>query len=37
MVINFNSSKDTAEERAMHSKSDNTEFMTYDNANDIVD
>ena len=32
IVINFVSSKDNDEERAMHSKSDNIEFMIYDNA-----
>ena len=35
--INFISSKDVDEKRALHSKSDNTEFMTYDNANDVAD
>ena len=34
---NFISSKDADEEQVMHSKSDNTEFMAYDNANDAVD
>ena len=37
MAIKFISSKDLDEERVMHTKSDNKEFMTYDNANDIVD
>ena len=37
IAINFTSSNDDDEEHVMHSKSDNTEFMTYDNANDIVD
>ena len=36
-VINFISSRDFNEEHIMHSKSDNTEFMTYDNANDVPD
>ena len=36
IAINFISSKDVDEERAMHSKRDNIEFMTYDNANEIV-
>ena len=31
--INFISSKDIDGERVMHSKSDNIEFMAYDNAN----
>ena len=37
VAINFISSKDVDEERVMHSNSDNTEFMTYDNENDVVD
>ena len=37
LAINFISSKDVDEESVMHSKSDNTEFMTYDNANDVAD
>ena len=36
-LVNFISSKDAYEEHIMHSKSNNTEFMTYDNANDVVD
>ena len=36
-VINFISSRDFIEEHIMHSKSDNTEFMTHDNANDVPD
>ena len=36
-MINFISSRDVNEEHIMHSKSDNTEFMTYDNANDVPD
>ena len=38
VAINFISSKDLEEkERVMHSKSDNIEFMPYDNANEVVD
>ena len=37
IAINFIFSKDADEERVIHSKSNNTELMTYDNANDIVD
>ena len=36
-AINFGSSKDVDEEHAMHSKSNSTELMTYDNANGFVD
>ena len=35
IAIYFISSKDADEEQVMHSKSDNIQFMTYDNANDI--
>lgn len=35
--IDFISSKVVDEESVMHSKSDNEEFETYDNVNDIVD
>ena len=35
IAINFISSKDIDEEPAMHLKSDNTEFMTYENVNDV--
>ena len=35
--INFIFSKDGEEERVMHSKSNNIEFMLYDNANKVVD
>ena len=35
--INFISSKDVDEERVMHSKSENTEFKTFDNLNNVVD
>ena len=34
--INVISSKDDDEERVMHSKNDNIEFMSYDNANEVV-
>ena len=37
IAIDFISSKDVDEEPVMHSKSDNKEFMTYDNANDVAD
>ena len=37
MEINFISSKDVDQERVLYKKSDNKEFMTYDNANDIFD
>ena len=37
IAVNFISSKDVDEERVMHSKSDNIEFMSYDNANEVVD
>ena len=37
IAINFISSKDADEEQVMHSKSDNIESITYDNANDFVD
>ena len=36
IVINSIFSKDLDEERVMHLKSDNKEFMTYDNVNDVV-
>ena len=35
--INFISSKDAEEERVMHSKSNNIKFMSYNNANKVVD
>ena len=35
IAIGFNSSKDNDEERVMHSKSNNIEFMTYDNADEV--
>ena len=34
---NFISFKDTDEECVMHSKSDNIEFMTYDNAHEVIE
>ena len=37
VASNFISSKDVDEERVMHSKGNNTEFMTYVNANYVVD
>ena len=37
IAINFISSKDVDEERAIHSKSNNIEFMSCDNANGVVD
>ena len=36
IAINFISSKDVDEKRVMHLKSDNIEFMPYDNANEVV-
>ena len=35
--INFTSFTDTNEEQVIHSKSDNIEIMTYDNANEIIE
>ena len=37
IAINFISSKDVYEERVIHSNSDNTDVLTYDNANYVVD
>ena len=37
IAINFISSKDADEEQVMHLESNNIEFMTYGNANNIVD
>ena len=37
MAINFISSKDNDEERVMHSKSDNIEFLIYVNANEVIE
>ena len=37
ITINFISSKDVYDECVMHSESGNIDFMTYDNAIDIVD
>ena len=36
-TINFISSKYVEEERVMHSKGSNIEFVFYDNANEVVD
>ena len=36
IAVNFVSSKDVDEERVMHSSTNNIEYMTYDNANEIV-
>ena len=36
IAINFISSKDIDEDRVMRSKRDNTEFVSYDNANQVV-
>ena len=35
IAINFTYFKDNNEERVMHSKSDNIEFMTYDSADEV--
>ena len=37
MAIGSFSSKDIDEERVIYTKSDNKEFMNYDNANNIAD
>ena len=37
IAINFISSKDADEEQVMHLESNNIEFMTYGNANNIAD
>ena len=36
IAINFISSKDIDEDRVMRSKRDNTEFVSYDDANQVV-
>ena len=36
IAINFMSSKDNDEEHVIHSRSDNIEFMIYDNANEVI-
>ena len=36
IIINFISSKDDDEERVMHSKSNNIELMSHDNANEVI-
>ena len=37
MLINFISSKDVDEEHVMHTKSDNTKIMTYDEVNEVIE
>ena len=37
ILINFISSKNVEEERVMPSRSDNIEFLPYDNSNEVVD
>ena len=37
IAISFISSKDNDEEREMHSNSDNTVLMIYDNADEVVE
>ena len=37
VAINFTSSKDVDEEHVMYSKSDNIEFTSCDDANEIID
>ena len=37
IAINFISPKDTNKELVMHSKSDNIELISYDNANEIIE
>ena len=37
ITINFISSKDVDEDPVMHSRSDNIEFMPYNNANEVAD
>ena len=37
VAINFISWKDAEEERVIHSMSDNIKFITYGDANDIID
>ena len=36
IAIDFFSSRDSDEERVMHSKSDNIEFMIYENADEVM-
>ena len=36
VAINFMSSKDTEEERVMHSNSDNLKFTSYNDTNEVV-
>ena len=37
IAINLISSKDAEEERVIHSKSSNTKFTSYNDANEVVD
>ena len=37
IAINFNSSECAKEEHVMHLKSNNIEFTSYNNANEVVD
>ena len=37
IAINFIYSKDVYEDRLMHSKINNIEYLIYDNANEVVD
>ena len=37
MLINFISSKDVDKEHVMHTKSDNTKIMTYDEVNEVIE
>ena len=37
IVINFISSKEAEEERLMHPNSDNIKFMSYNDANEVID
>ena len=37
IIINFISSNNTDKERAMHSKSDNIEFMICDNTEEVIE
>lgn len=36
MALSFISSRETDEERIIHSKSDNKEFMIYDEADEVI-
>ena len=37
IAINFISSKDAEEERVIHSRSNNIKFISYNDANEVVD